>query len=468
MSGPGGALPELAWLPVDKLDANPEYQRTLDTARSQKLIARIAAEFDWRRFGALIAAPNGEDRWWLVDGQHPAAAARVRGDIAHLPAVVHAHAGLGELAAAFVGANRDRVPMSRQAMFRAQLVAGDAQAVRLKAMCDAAGFELLPYHAAAAQWPAGKTAAVPALLSLLRDYGTGATTERAILAVGTAWRHRPGALRGELFHAAAMWLHRRGANSRGLLDAALARLDIRKVEETVHATAGGQGSRHAAVFELLVRTADKLPPSTAAARPSEGCSQEPPARRVDAERAVAAAVEPNRIPRGAVRYGSRGPRHRYEGRHSAGGGPHAGGGFRRGSARRSVTLRRAAAMPQMWPRICPVAPQPALLRAGMPANAGAPRRLSQGAARNERADRARERNAPGAGGAAALAAGMAFRGGDRPGSAGAARHAVFQAPRQRHAVPLPGRPGGNRRARLAGKAAMSDPLLIDSQGERAK
>ena len=205
--------------------------------------------------------------------------------------------------------------------------------------------------------------------------------------------------------------------------------------------------------------------STAAARPSEGCSQEPPARRVDAERAVAAAVEPTEERSGTAREA---PGTGYEGRHSAGGGPHAGGGFRRGSARRSVTLRRAAAMPQMWPRICPVAPQPALLRAGMPANAGAPRRLSQGAARNERADRARERNAPGAGGAAALAAGMAFRGGDRPGSAAAARHAVFQAPRRRHAVPLPGRPGGNRRARLAGKAAMSDPLLIDSQGERAK
>ena len=84
-----GTPPELAWLPVDKLDVDPAYQRTLDTKASQKLITKIAENFRWISFQAILATPQGEGddrRWLIIDGQHRAAAAKQRG-IPHIPAI---------------------------------------------------------------------------------------------------------------------------------------------------------------------------------------------------------------------------------------------------------------------------------------------------------------------------------------------------------------------------------------------
>lgn len=103
-----GPLPDLAWLPVEKLDVDPAYQRTLDTPRSRALVARIAAAFRWARFQAILAAPAAPDRWLIIDGQHRVTAARQIG-LARVPAVVIPVLTTAEQAAAFVGANRDRV-----------------------------------------------------------------------------------------------------------------------------------------------------------------------------------------------------------------------------------------------------------------------------------------------------------------------------------------------------------------------
>jgi hypothetical protein len=100
MSDPG-AKPDLYWLPVDKLDVDPAYQRTLDTKASQKLIQKIADGFRWISFQAILATPVGKadgKRWLIIDGQHRVAAARQCG-IAHVPAVVVAEASQQEQAA---------------------------------------------------------------------------------------------------------------------------------------------------------------------------------------------------------------------------------------------------------------------------------------------------------------------------------------------------------------------------------
>jgi ParB-like chromosome segregation protein Spo0J len=150
MSDPG-ALPELAWLPVDKLDVDPAYQRTLDTKASQKLIQKIADGFRWISFQAILATPVGkgdDKRWLVIDGQHRVAAARLC-EIEHVPAVVVAEASQSEQAAAFVGANRNRVPMSAQALYHAELAAGEPEALTIARLAAAAGIAIVRHNLAA-------------------------------------------------------------------------------------------------------------------------------------------------------------------------------------------------------------------------------------------------------------------------------------------------------------------------------
>ena len=194
MSDPG-PLPELAWLPIDKLAVDPAYQRSLDTPRSQKLIDRIAAEFDWLRFGALMAVVAGEQRWLVIDGQHRMTGALRRGGISHLPAVVYEKVDNTRQAAAFVGANRDRIAMSAQALYHAQLAAGDAGAITIARICERVGIKILRSNKAARQVPAMATAAVPALRALVRLYGEAHAGDAVSAVVGALGRpgvgHRP-------------------------------------------------------------------------------------------------------------------------------------------------------------------------------------------------------------------------------------------------------------------------------------
>jgi hypothetical protein len=122
MSDPG-PKPDLYWLPIDKLDVDPAYQRTLDTKASQKLIQKIADGFRWISFQAILATPVGQGdnkRWLIIDGQHRVAAARLR-TIENVPAIVVAEASQSEQAAAFVGANRTGCRCRRRRSFTRDL-----------------------------------------------------------------------------------------------------------------------------------------------------------------------------------------------------------------------------------------------------------------------------------------------------------------------------------------------------------
>lgn len=263
-----GPPPDLAWLPVDRLDVDPAYQRTLDTPAGQKLIAKIAAEFDWMKFGAILTVPGEADeggpRWKILDGQHRAAGARARGGIPHLPAVVHREASLAEQAAAFVGANRDRLAVSAQALFHARLVAGDPDCVTIARLCREAGIEVLRYPLAAAKVPAGKTAAVPVLLRCLKRHGEAATAT-AIAAVAECLGRFHGALRADVFAAAAQFMA--GGNGEAALRLALARLGPAGLEE---AGRGLNMSSAVAAKVARLRQAINIPqPRPAPAEPSK-------------------------------------------------------------------------------------------------------------------------------------------------------------------------------------------------------
>src|SRR5262245_51045280 len=124
-----GTPPELAWLPVAKLGVDPSYQRTLESRRSKALVDRIAGDFRWLAFQAILATPKADGEGWLIlDGQHRAEAAR-RVGVEHVPAVVVKVADVSEQALAFVRANQDRVAVNSFALHHAKIIAGDEKAV---------------------------------------------------------------------------------------------------------------------------------------------------------------------------------------------------------------------------------------------------------------------------------------------------------------------------------------------------
>lgn len=201
-----GTPPDLRWLPIDRLDIDPAYQRSTEIPASRRLIARIAANWDWRRCGALMAFPGvSSDRWDVFDGQHRIEAAIARGGIPELPALVFERMSSVEAASAFVGANRDRVPMSAQALFWARVAAGDAEALTVKRLCEAAGVRILRSNLASRQMPAGSTAALPALLRLVKIHGES-VAGAAIAICAEILGREPGGLRGPYFLAAGRFL----------------------------------------------------------------------------------------------------------------------------------------------------------------------------------------------------------------------------------------------------------------------
>lgn len=205
-----GPRPELTWLPIDRLDIDESYQRSLGTPRGKRQVRKIAEGFRWAKFQAILAAPEPgvSDRWLIIDGQHRVAAARQVG-LPLVPAVVIHGIGREEQAAAFVGANRDRVAVSAQALFHARVAAGDPEALAVKRLCDKAGILIVRHNQAASQVPAGQTAAVPALLRLVKEHGEERAGE-AVAAVAECFGRFHGALRSPFFLAAGRFLAERG------------------------------------------------------------------------------------------------------------------------------------------------------------------------------------------------------------------------------------------------------------------
>ena len=62
-----GARPELKFLKTAELAVDRAYQRTIDSRRSQALIARIAAGFRWSAFQAILATAKTGGGYLVLD-----------------------------------------------------------------------------------------------------------------------------------------------------------------------------------------------------------------------------------------------------------------------------------------------------------------------------------------------------------------------------------------------------------------
>lgn len=292
-----GPMPQLAWLPIDRLVVDPSYQRTINTTSGRRLIARIAAEFRWSAFQAVLASPNGAGGWVLIDGQHRVAAARRRG-IDMVPAVIIEAASAKDCAAAFIRANRDRSPVNPYAMHHARLSAGEAEALAIEEIAAAAMIEIPKSAPSRSNLKPGQCLALGSFTTLPRRYGIE-IARAAIVAVADAYREEVGGLRTLFFTAAAVWLSKPAPNTASAADltAAFRLSSARALDDDIarrRIKVGGSWSSAAeAVIGLrLARIAGHPAAPSAVAAPAAPRPQapSPPARPAAATVATAPAT----------------------------------------------------------------------------------------------------------------------------------------------------------------------------------
>jgi hypothetical protein len=136
---PLGVIPALQYMLPAQLKVDPTYQRSLETGPSISLIRRIAMHWNWDLCQPLVVARRDNGDLFVIDGQHRLEAARLRGDIAQLPAVVVQYASPADEAASFVHLNQQRRPLTTLDVHRAAVAAGDEDACAIADAMQVAG-----------------------------------------------------------------------------------------------------------------------------------------------------------------------------------------------------------------------------------------------------------------------------------------------------------------------------------------
>jgi hypothetical protein len=163
-----GTVPEMKLLPVEKLVIDPTYQREVGT-HGKKNVRKIVNEFRFSRFEPIVVAPTGDGRFAIINGQHRAMAAKLRG-VKMIPSAI-VKADQAEQAAAFAAINGNVTAISSMQLFHANLAAGDSEAKGLAHVCKQAKVNICRYPVPANLMKPGDTLAAGALSQSYRQYG---------------------------------------------------------------------------------------------------------------------------------------------------------------------------------------------------------------------------------------------------------------------------------------------------------
>lgn len=181
LNPPLGMLPALQYLLPVQLRIDEAYQRSLDTDASRTLVRSIAQHWNWDLCQPLVVSRRTDGALYVIDGQHRLEAARLRGDIAQLPAVVVQYADPADEAASFVHLNQQRRPLSKIDLFKAAIASGDSEAIAIVAALKAAGLQLAG-HSNYTAWKPGMVANISGIERAWRRHGK-AVCEQAMLAL---------------------------------------------------------------------------------------------------------------------------------------------------------------------------------------------------------------------------------------------------------------------------------------------
>lgn len=164
-----GAPPSIEWIGVGQLAVDNSYQRSTEAKDSRKHIRAIAERWDWRLCAPLTVSRR-EDGLFVIDGQHRLEAARMRGDIPHLPCTIARFSSIAEEAGCFVSVNMARKRTTPLDNFRASLASGCEDAIAVQRLIREAGLSLATTTNPTC-WLPGQIAGPGAIMSARRRYG---------------------------------------------------------------------------------------------------------------------------------------------------------------------------------------------------------------------------------------------------------------------------------------------------------
>lgn len=181
LNPPLGRMPTLQFVLPGELAVDESYQRSVDNDESRALIRRIAAGWNWDLCQPLVVArrgrvAGGEPGLFVIDGQHRLLAARLRGDIPQLPAVIVEYSSAAEEAANFVSLNQQRRPLNRLDVFRAALASGDELACGINAAIADAGLTVAK-HTNGTAWKVGQIGNIGGIEAAWKVHGERAARD---------------------------------------------------------------------------------------------------------------------------------------------------------------------------------------------------------------------------------------------------------------------------------------------------
>jgi hypothetical protein len=163
-----GDKPELQWVAIDKLVIDDSYQREVGKHGISN-VRRIANEFRWSHLEPIVVAPVTGGRFAVINGQHRALGARLRG-IKEIPCAV-VKADQAEQAAAFAAINGNVTAITPLQLFHSGLAAKLPEHIAVSKLCEAAGVRIRRSVVANKDMKAGDTLAASSLLQCYRQYG---------------------------------------------------------------------------------------------------------------------------------------------------------------------------------------------------------------------------------------------------------------------------------------------------------
>ena len=178
-SDPATLPPTLEWIDPTKLLVDDTYQRSI-SVKGQKLIRKILADFDWRKFKPPTIVQT-EDGYEVLDGQHSAIAAASHPAIDKIPVLIVDAAARPDRASTFIGINRDRLAVNPMQLHSASVVSGHPIAMEIEAICREASINILRSARQPKDYKPGDTIAVRAIEALIKRQGR----ENAAALLGT-------------------------------------------------------------------------------------------------------------------------------------------------------------------------------------------------------------------------------------------------------------------------------------------
>lgn len=192
-----GDKPQLRWIAIECLRVDAAYQREI-TLASSKNVVKIAREFDWAMFAPCIVVEEKKGVYLVIDGQHRATAAALRG-IRDVPCQIVV-ADRAKQAAAFTAINANVTRMLAIHIYHARLAAGDQATIAFSQALEAGGVAVSKHPTAADKIAAGLTMSTSDLLSILRKYGRD-TFALALRCITKTKDGNPGCIRAPIVEA---------------------------------------------------------------------------------------------------------------------------------------------------------------------------------------------------------------------------------------------------------------------------